>query len=328
MTPALQGEASTPTEMAPPSCPLDGNQVVISGMSGLYPKSRYVRDLENVLYNKINPITSEDIRWSYNHPEAAQYAGSVPDLDLFDAQFFKVHYRLGNTMDSMARKILEQAYEAIYDAGVNPEQLSGKKVGVYIGTCLSETEKACFYSVNSKTGFGIAGCSKTMFANRISYWLNAKGPSHSIDAACCSSTVALEQAYQAITRGECEAAIVGGANLCLHPQSSVQYGRIMKMSRDGKTKSFDLEASGCAKSEAINVLFLQKAKDALRIYADVVNVQCEFIKIPNGETGPQYGFYRDPEDTARFLKRFYDRTGVPPSVVEYVEGFGSGNHQH
>ncbi|KOB71689.1 Uncharacterized protein OBRU01_13331, partial [Operophtera brumata] len=162
-----------------------------------------------------------------------------------------------------------------------------------------------------------------MFANRISYWLNAKGPSHSIDAACCSSTVALEQAYQAITRGECEAAIVGGANLCLHPQSSVQYGRIMKMSRDGKTKSFDLEASGCAKSEAINVLFLQKAKDALRIYADVVNVQCEFIKIPNGETGPQYGFYRDPEDTARFLKRFYDRAGVSPSVVEYVEGFGS-----
>ncbi|KOB69211.1 Uncharacterized protein OBRU01_17234 [Operophtera brumata] len=162
-----------------------------------------------------------------------------------------------------------------------------------------------------------------MFANRISYWLNAKGPSHSIDAACCSSTVALEQAYQAITRGECEAAIVGGANLCLHPQSSVHYGRIMNLSKNGKTKSYDLEASGCAKSEAINVLFLQKAKDALRIYADVVNVQCEFIKILDGETGPHYGFYRDPDDTARFLKRFYDRAGVSPSVVEYVEGFGS-----
>ncbi|KOB78858.1 Uncharacterized protein OBRU01_01304 [Operophtera brumata] len=162
-----------------------------------------------------------------------------------------------------------------------------------------------------------------MFANRVSYWLNAKGPSHSIDAACCSSTVALEQAYQAMTRGECEAAIVGGTNLCLHPQSSVHFGRIMNLSKDGKSKSFDLEASGCAKSEAINVLFLQRAKDTLRIYADLVDVKCEFIKIPNGETGPKYGFYRDPEDTARFLKGFYDRAGVSPSVVEYVEGFGS-----
>ena len=47
----------------------------------------------------------------------AQYTGKVPDLMLFDAQFFKVHYRQGNNMDAMARKILEQAYQAIYDAG-------------------------------------------------------------------------------------------------------------------------------------------------------------------------------------------------------------------
>lgn len=38
----------------------------------------------------------------------------------------------------------------------------------------------------------------------------------------------------------------------------------MKMSTDSKTRSFDSHASGCVKSEAICVLFLQKAKDALR----------------------------------------------------------------
>lgn len=68
-------------------------------------------------------------------------------------------------------------------------------------------------------------CSKAMFANRISYWLNLKGPSMSIDAACSSSMVALERAYQAINTGQCDAAIVGGSNLCLHPQSSLHYGR-------------------------------------------------------------------------------------------------------
>lgn len=69
------------------------------------------------IWLQLNPITSEDLRWNYNHPEVAQYAGNVPDLTRFDAQFFKVHYKLGNNMDSMSRKMLEMAYEAIYDAG-------------------------------------------------------------------------------------------------------------------------------------------------------------------------------------------------------------------
>ncbi|XP_075983865.1 fatty acid synthase-like [Anticarsia gemmatalis] len=300
----------------------DGNRVVISGMSGLFPQSLNVKEFSDILYNKKNPITQTDLRFTYSHPEVVQNTGSVPGLNSFDAQFFKVHYRLANTMDPMARKVLEQSYQAIYDAGVNPVQLSGKKVGVYIGSCFSETEKACFYEAASRSGFGIAGCSKTMFANRISYWLNAKGPSMAIDEACCSSTAALEQAYLAMTRGECEAAIVGGAYLCLHPQSSVHYGRILKLCKDGKTKSFDKNADGCAKSEAINVLFLQKAKDALRIYAEVLHVKTEFICMLNGETGPKYGFYRSPSSTTNFIKKFYEDAKVPPNAIEYVEAFG------
>ncbi|CAK1590491.1 unnamed protein product [Parnassius mnemosyne] len=299
-----------------------GERIVISGMSGLFPDSNHIKDFADILYNKKNPVSSNP-RWNYNHPEVAQYAGRIPDLEKFDAQFFKVHYRLGHTMDPMARKVLEQAYQAIYDAGVNPEHFSGKKVGVYIGTCFSETEKTCFYMVGATHGLGIAGCNKSMFANRISYWLNVKGPSMSIDSSCCSSIAALEQAYLAMTRGECEAAIVGGGNICLHPQSSVHYGRIMTISVDGKTKSFDENASGCAKTEAINVLFLQKAKDALRIYADVVHVKCEYQHLMEGKIGPKFGFFRDPVKYSEFLKNFYKEAKVPPQAIEYVEAFGS-----
>ncbi|XP_052739228.1 fatty acid synthase [Bicyclus anynana] len=307
--------------------PLDdamGEKVVISGMAGLYPESHSVKDLSDILYNKINPVNNKNSRWNYDHPEVAQYTGKVPGLKLFDAQFFKVHYRLSNNMDPMARKMLEQSYQAIYDAGICPEELSGKKIGVYVGSCFSESEKACFYAAGSRSGFGIAGCSKSMFANRISYWLNAKGPSMNIDEGCCSSTQALEQAYLAIKRGECEAAVVGGSNLCLHPQSSIHYGRIVKLSMDGKTKSFDTEANGCVKSEAINVIFLQKAKNALRIYAEVVHVKSTFTSILQDETkDPKYGFYRVPENMANFISTFYEEANLSPQAVEYVEAFGS-----
>lgn len=38
----------------------------------------------------------------------------------------------------------------------------------------------------------------------------------------------------------------------------------MKACSDGKTKSFDQNADGSAKSEAINIIILQKMKDARR----------------------------------------------------------------
>ncbi|XP_052739229.1 fatty acid synthase-like [Bicyclus anynana] len=298
-------------------------RIVISGMSGAYPESNSVKELSDILYNKINPVNNENCRWKYDHPEVSQYTGKVPGLNLFDAQFFRVHYYLSHNMEPMARKLLEKAFEAIFDAGVCPEELSGKKVGVFIGNGNAESEKAIFDVNLSKSGVGLVGCCRAMYANRISYWLNVKGPSLTVDEFCCSSTKALEQGYLAIQRGECDAAIVGGSALCLHPQAILHYGRITKISLDGKTKSFDSEAAGCAKSDAINVLFLQKAENALRAYADVVHVKTEFISIPSTKTGPSYGFYRDPEIMANFMRNFYKDTKVSPQDVEYVEAFGS-----
>ncbi|XP_072934746.1 fatty acid synthase-like [Epargyreus clarus] len=294
-------------------------------MSGLYPNSAHVKDLADILYNKVNPVNSDNPRWTYNHPEVVHPTGKIPDLQLFDAQFFKVHYRLANSMDAMGRKILEQAYQAIYDAGISPEHLCGKKIGVYIGTCFSETEKVAFYVLSSVNGFGMAGCSKTMFANRISYWLDVKGPSMSIDQGCNSSLTAVELAHNAIVSGECDAAIVGGTDLCLHPHSSVHYGRIMKLSKEGKIKSFDENAEGFAKSEAINVLFLQKAKNALRVYAEIVHVKTEFTaqSILEDEAGIRYSFCRNLNIYSDFLKGFYKEAKVPVNAVEYVEAYGS-----
>ncbi|XP_045486955.1 fatty acid synthase [Pieris rapae] len=298
--------------------------VVISGMSGLYPACHSLKELSDLLYNKVNPISAGNPRWEYNHPEVIDYVGQAPDIEHFDAQFFKVHYRQAFSMDSMSRKILEQSYQAIYDAGVNCEYLSGKKVGVYVGNSFSETEKSCVYVNNINGGLGIAGCSKAMFANRISYWLNSKGPSMVVDQACCSSSVALELAYQAIKRGDCEAALVGGCVLCLHPHSFIHYGRIMPLSKDGKTRSFDQNGCGCAKSDAINVIFVQKAKDAFRVYAEVVHVRSEFTSFVEGEEGPRFGFYRNPKEVVNFMKKFYHDAKVSPKEIEYVEAFGSG----
>lgn len=64
-----------------------------------------------------------------------------------------------------------------------------------------------------------------MLANRVSFALALNGPSLSMDTACSSSMYALDYAYKLMLSGECDAAIVGGTNLLLHPYVTLQFAR-------------------------------------------------------------------------------------------------------
>jgi len=65
-----------------------------------------------------------------------------------------------------------------------------------------------------------------------------------VDTACSSSLLALQMACQSIRNGDCDAALVGGANLVSKPQSSLQFQRLNMLSPDGACKSFDASGNG------------------------------------------------------------------------------------
>ncbi|GBP51783.1 Fatty acid synthase [Eumeta japonica] len=99
-----------------PAGTIQPDDVVISGMSGTYANCHNVSELYQKLYAKVDVTVNEKSRWNYQHPEAPKYVGIAPDLKSFDAQFFKVSRKLGLAMDPLSRKLLEHAYQAIYDA--------------------------------------------------------------------------------------------------------------------------------------------------------------------------------------------------------------------
>lgn len=70
-----------------------------------------------------------------------------------------------------------------------------------------------------------------MLANRISYCLGLQGPSVLVDTACSSSMYALDLAFNAFRNGEIDAAIIGGANLLLHPYVTLQFARYVELIR-------------------------------------------------------------------------------------------------
>lgn len=91
------------------------------------------------------------------------------------------------------------------------------------------------------------------------------------------------------------------------------------LSSDGRCKSFDADADGYARSETISIVYLQKAKNAKRVYATVVygKTNCDGYK-EQGITFPsskmQYSL----------LKECYEECGVPPSCLSYMECHGTG----
>ncbi|XP_052748607.1 fatty acid synthase-like [Galleria mellonella] len=313
-------ENATPKETV--HRPLTGNEVVISGLSGIFPKSNSVLEFMNNLNNKVDMVTADNPRWIFNHPEVPKHLGKVNGMSKFDAQFFRVHFKQACTMEPMSRKLLEHAYSAIYDSGINPLQLRGLKVGVFIGSTFSESERIVIYENVQRNGFGITGSNKAMYANRISYWIDGKGPSYALDVGCGSSMACLEYAYKSISSGQCDAAIVGGCNLCMQPTISLNNKRAGFLCMDGKSKCFDKNSDGYVRSDAISVLFLQKAKHAKRIYSEVYYVKGKYGLKGEGEN---FCAIREPKEIQEFLEAFYSEINVSPKDVEYIEGHGSAN---
>lgn len=296
-----------------------GDEIVISGISGVYPDSDNVADFAENLFNKVDLVTADGRRYVSDNPEIPARGGRLNHLDRFDASFFGVHYKQAHSMDPMCRILMEKAYEAIVDAGMHPKQLRDTNCGVFIGACFSESEKTWFYEKIQIDGFGITGCSRAMYANRISYWLGCTGPSYSMDTACSSSMYAIENAYRAIRDGLCDSAIVGGANVCLTPFVTLQFSRLGVLSMEGKCRVFDEDGQGYVRSEAISVIFLQKMKDAKRNYGEVVyaKTNCDGYK-PEGITYPSGRLQK------QLLETFYEDCGIPPSSLAYMEAHGTG----
>ena len=85
-------------------------------------------------------------------------------------------------MDPQMRKLLEVTHEAFVDSGIDYKSLRGSsKVGVYLGCCGSEVHAMWLSDYNNITGYEQTGCTLSMFANRLSFFFDFKGPSKAVD---------------------------------------------------------------------------------------------------------------------------------------------------
>uniref|UniRef100_A0A4W5R3G1 Fatty acid synthase n=1 Tax=Hucho hucho TaxID=62062 RepID=A0A4W5R3G1_9TELE len=294
-------------------------EIVVAGISGRLPESDNLEEFWENLFNGVDMVTEDDRRWKPGLYGLPKRNGKLKDISRFDAAFFGVHPKQAHTMDPQLRLMLEIAYEAIVDGGLNPTELRGSRTGVYIGVSGSEAGEAFSRDPEELLGYSMTGCQRAMFANRLSYFFDFNGPSTAIDTACSSSLLALENAFNAIRHGHCDSALVGGVNLLLKPNTSVQFMKLGMLSPDGTCKSFDSSGNGYCRSEAAVAVLLTRRSMAKRVYATVLNAgnntdgyKEQGVTFPSGEM------------QQRLVRSLYQEVNITPDQVEYIEAHGTG----
>ncbi|CAH1725990.1 unnamed protein product [Aphis gossypii] len=293
-------------------------EIVISGIGGVFPECDSLEELKDLLFSKTNGVTIDSRRWKPNELGAIAGTGKMKNVDKFDATFFSAHPKLAEAMDAMTRIFIERSIEAIFDAGLSPADLRGTNTAVFSGSAISETEM--FTLDSSKfAAFSMLGRSRTMQANRVSYILNLTGPSFTMDGGWICGSNALEKAKRMIENGFISSAIVGVTNLALRPEIQFQFQGLNRLNKNMQTKSFSSDADGYNRSEACIVMYLQKASEAKRSYGTLLSVRSIQFGDHEGHITEHNG-----KNLKSLLLDSYKLANIDPASVEFIEAYGSG----
>ncbi len=307
--------------------------IAVIGLAGVFPGAADAREFwANLVAGKdsIREVPAE--RWDWREyfeagatgegPRAAsKWGGFIEGADRFDARFFNLSPLEAQLMDPQQRLFLQTAWHALEDAAVAPSSLAGRRVGVFAGAQFNDYDDLLALA-GERRPQRVTGCAHSVLANRVSYWLNLRGPSEAIDTACSSGLVAVNRAVRALRVGECELALAGAVCLILSPENMVGASKLGVLSPDGRCRTFGKGANGFVKGEGVGVLVLKPLSRAMAD-GDPVHAVIRASGVNHGGrahslTAP------NPVAQAELVETVYREAGVPVESVGYVEAHGTG----
>ncbi|MBU8697068.1 SDR family NAD(P)-dependent oxidoreductase [Bacillus pumilus] len=307
--------------------------IAIVGMAGRFPGASSLEDFWQRLVNgeeMIHFFTEEELKKAgldasvYQHPNFIGAKGRLQEIEGFDADFFNYSAREAELMDPQFRLLHECAWEALEDAGCDPDRMAGK-IGVYTGTSPNHEWLTRFaHQMEATEQFSAMLLNdREFFSTQLSYKLNLHGPSVTMQTACSTSLVNIGMACQALLNEECDAALAGGVTVSSPENIGYIYQDGMIQSKDGHCRPFDQEASGTIFGDGAGIVLLKRYEDAVRdgnpIHAVIKGVGV------NNDGSRKAGFTAPSvEGQAEVLKETYEKSGIDPASIGYVEAHGTG----
>jgi myxalamid-type polyketide synthase MxaB len=253
----------------------------------------------------------------------SRWGGFLDEIDRFSPGFFGISPREAAAMDPQQRLLLEVAWQALENAGLPPDRLAGRRVGVFVGVGATDyVEREAARGPEAIGAYNGTGNSLSVAAGRLSYSLGLRGPSVSLDTACSSSLAALHLALRSLREGESEVALVGGVSLVMSPESLITLCKARMLSPDGRCKTFDAAANGYVRGEGCGVLVLRRLPDAMADGDAVLGLVRGSALNHNGRSAG----LTVPSGPAQqeLLRQALADAGLTPAEVGYVEAHGTG----
>ncbi|MFP2931579.1 beta-ketoacyl synthase N-terminal-like domain-containing protein, partial [Pyxidicoccus sp. 3LG] len=322
---AGDGRAAAPRVVAQPDRTVP---IAIVGMACRFPgapdKERFWENLAGGVCS-IQEVPRE--RWDpslFYSPEPgpgrtnSKWGGFVEGIDLFDPAWFRISESLAPQLDPLQRLMLETSLLATLDAGYSRDELSNRRVGVYVGTRSGNY----LGRVEQPEKGTIVGIGQNFIGARISDFFNWRGNNLVVDSACSSSLVSVHLACQALREREIDAAVAGGVDVLLDEVTYLTLSAAGALSPDGRCHTFDERANGFVPGEGVGALVLKRLDDALRdgdrVYAVIRGSAVNNDGRTMGITTPNM------EAQVDVIEAALAKSGLSPADISYVEAHGTG----
>jgi amino acid adenylation domain-containing protein/FkbM family methyltransferase len=305
--------------------------VAVIGLAGRFPGANNIDEFWENLENGREAITffaDEELAAEGFGPElladplCVKARGILEDVDYFDAAFFGYTPKEAEIMDPQMRLFHECAWEALENAGYDPESYPGL-VGVYAGASNSFVPQALAF-MSGQWGWEESQLNdKDYISTRVSYKLNLRGESCILQTACSTSMVAIHHACRALTVGECHMALAGGITILLPQKQAYLYQEGLILSPDGRCRAFDERANGTVGGNGVGIVVLKPLARA-EAERDFIHAVVKGTAI-NNDGSRKVGFTAPGvSGQAEVIRRAQQQAGVKPGMIGFIEAHGTG----
>jgi acyl transferase domain-containing protein/phosphopantetheinyl transferase (holo-ACP synthase) len=128
-----------------------------------------------------------------------------------------------------------------------------------------ERVRAAFAQGSGELGPDTAiGLVPNLAASRIANRLDLRGPAYTVDAACASSLLAVDQACRELLDRRCDVVLAGGVHVCHDVTFWSVFTQLGALSRRQAIRPFDRSADGILIGEGCGIVVLKRLADAER----------------------------------------------------------------
>jgi len=314
-----------------------GTEIAIIGMACRVPGARSTDEFwTNLTQGKetIVRLTDEELLAAgvpaevVSDPRYVKARGVLQQAEWFDASFFGFTPKKAELTDPQNRVFLECAWEVLESAGYDPQRYRGS-IGLYGGKSAPGYAFENLFSrpdvLSSVGGLEVlVAVDKDHLATGVSYKLNLKGPSISVQTACSTSLVAVHLACQSLLNRECNMALAGGVSI-VFPQAGYIYQDGDIGSPDGHCRAFDAAAAGTVGGSGVGIVLLKNLEDAIKD-GDTIHAIIRGSAV-NNDGSLKVGYTAPSVDgQSQVIAEAQSMAGVDAETISYVEAHGTGTN--